>query len=236
MTDRLLVTLCTYNEYENIERLVPQIRELVPDADVLVVDDSSPDGTGQLVEKMAAADEKVIPLHRTERGLSGATLAAFQYAADHEYDVAVNLDADLSHPPERINGLISRLSVPSPVDVCVGSRYCLGGEIEGWPLRRHVMSRAVNLYTRLMLSLPVRDTSGSFRAYRGELLRRIDYTGFRSRGYAIQQEMLYRCQKAGAKFAELPITFVERTAGVSKIRMRDGWEVLKTLVLLRLLG
>lgn len=233
MTYRTLITLCTYNERENISLLVPRIREIVPDADVLVVDDSSPDGTADLVEELGKTDANVKLLRRSERGLGGATIAAFQYAASHRYDRVVNLDADFSHPPDRIPALLQRLEQPSPVDVCIGSRYAAGAKILGWPLKRHVMSRMVNVYARTMLRLPVRDTSGSFRAYRGELLQRLEFKQFRSLGYSIQQEMLFHCLRAGARFAEIPIEFKERERGLSKIRLREGWHVLKCLAALR---
>lgn len=234
MSHRILVTLCTYNERENISKLVPLIRQTVPAASVLIVDDSSPDGTGDLGDEMAASDPQVIVLHRRERGLGGATIAAFRFAAENNFDRVVNLDADFSHPPERIPALLERLDQEPQVDVCIGSRYVPGGEIEGWPLKRHVMSQLVNCYARTILGLPIRDTSGSFRAYRGELLRSIDFDGFRSLGYSVQQEMLFHCMRAGARFAELPICFKERVAGASKIRLREGWKVLTTLAALRI--
>ena len=221
-----LVTVCTYNERENLGRLVPAIFEHVPDVHLLVVDDSSPDGTGELADELAEADDRVRVVHRTERGLGGATIAAFQHATAAGYDRVLNLDADFSHPPDRIPDLLAGLEA---ADVCIGSRYVAGGRIVGWPWRRHVMSRAINWYSRAVLSLPVRDTSGAFRAYRGELLRRIDWDAVVSRGYSVQEELLWRCQRAGATFAEIPITFTEREAGASKIHVREGFAALRIL-------
>lgn len=233
-TRSTIVTLCTYNEVENLGRLVPLIREIVPDATILVVDDSSPDGTGDLADEFAAGDDHVEVIHRTDRGLGGATLTAFRFAAENSYERLVNLDADFSHPPERIPALLARIDGPDEVDICIGSRYTDGGQIRGWPLKRHLMSKTVNAYTRVVLGLPVRDTSGSFRAYRGDLLKKIAFDAFRSEGYSVQQEMLFHCHRAGARFAELPITFQEREAGASKIRLREGWKVLTVLASLRL--
>ena len=223
---RTLVTLCTYNERENLGRLVPAVFEHAPGADLLVVDDSSPDGTGELADELAAADGRVRVLHRRERGLGGATIAAFRLAAAEGYDRAVNLDADFSHPPERIPHLLAGLD---DADVVIGSRYVEGGRIVGWPWRRHAMSRAINWYSRAVLGLPVRDTSGAFRAYRGELLRRIDWDAVVSRGYSVQEELLWRCLRAGASFKEVPITFTERAEGHSKIHVREGFAALRIL-------
>ena len=221
-----LVTLCTYNERENIQRLVPAIFEHAPDADLLIVDDSSPDGTGDLADELAAADPRVRVLHRTERGLGGATIAAFRAACDAGYDRVLNLDADFSHPPEMIPELFAGLA---GADVVIGSRYVSGGRIVGWPLRRHVMSRLINWYSRAVLKLSVKDTSGAFRAYRGDLLQRIDWDAVVSRGYSVQEELLFRCRAAGATFREVPITFTEREQGASKIHLREGFNALKIL-------
>lgn len=223
---RTLITLCTYNERENIARLVPAIFAYVPDADLLIVDDSSPDGTGRLADGLAAEDARIRVLHRTERGLGGATIAAFRRAAAEGYDRVANLDADFSHPPDQLPELLQALE---RVDVCIGSRYVRGGRIVGWPLRRHVMSRLINWYSRAVLRLPVKDTSGAFRAYRGSLVRKLDWDAVVSRGYSVQEELLYRCRRAGATFAEVPITFVEREAGASKIHLREGFTALRIL-------
>ena len=230
---RTLVTLCTYNERENIARLLPAIFDHAPEVDLLIVDDSSPDGTGELANELAADDSRVKVIHRTERGLGGATIAAFRYAVERNYDRVLNLDADFSHPPDRIPDLLAGITGPNAADVCIGSRYVSGGRIVGWPWRRHLMSRGINWYSRAVLRLPVRDTSGAFRAYRGELLARINWDAVVSRGYSVQEELLYHCLKAGATFREVPITFTERAAGASKIHVREGLSALRILWSLR---
>ncbi|MCA9093211.1 MAG: polyprenol monophosphomannose synthase [Planctomycetaceae bacterium] len=225
----LLVSLCTYNEAENLPLLVPRILDTVPQAHVLVVDDNSPDGTGRIADEMAAKDPRVKVLHRTGKlGLGTATLAAFQFAADQGYEFVLNLDADFSHPPETIPEL---LKLASDADVVIGSRYVPGGKIEGWGLKRHFMSRGVNFYSRLLLRLPTRDCSGAFRCYRVSLLRKLDWSKIRGKGYAFQEEILYRCRRVGGRFKETPIQFVDRRYGSSKINMREAmiamWVILR---------
>ncbi len=216
----LLVSLCTYNEAENLPLLVPRILASVPQAHVLVIDDNSPDGTGKLADELAAGDARIKVLHRTGKlGLGTATLAAFQFAADHGYEFVLNLDADFSHPPESIPEL---LKLAPEADVVIGSRYVPGGPIEGWGLKRHFMSRGVNFYSRLLLGLPTRDCSGAFRCYRVSLLKKLDWSKIRGKGYAFQEEILYRCRRAGGRFRETPIHFVDRRYGSSKINMREA--------------
>lgn len=227
---RLLVTLCTYNERDNIARLVPEILRHVPGADVLIIDDASPDGTGALADEMAANDPRVRVLHRTGKlGLGTATVAAFRYGMQHDYDLLVNMDADFSHPPPQIPVLVSLMDV---ADVSIGSRYVPGGEIIGWKPVRHVMSRGVNLLSRTCLGLTPRDTSGSFRCYRVELLRKIDFDHIVAKGYAFEEEILFRCRKVGARFVETPIRFEDRRAGSSKINSREVATALRDLGLL----
>ena len=229
---RLLVTLCTYNERENLARLVPAILDSVPAADVLVIDDASPDGTGQLADELAAADPRVRVLHRTGKlGLGTATVAAFRYGLDQGYDLLVNMDADFSHPPAQIPVLVSLMD---RADVAIGSRYVAGGEIIGWRPLRHVMSRGVNLLSRTCLGLTPRDTSGSFRCYRVELLRKIDFDRIIAKGYAFEEEILFRCRQVGARFVESPIRFEDRRAGESKINAKEVATALRDLGLLGL--
>ena len=215
----LLVTLCTYNERENLGRLVPEILAAAPEADVLVVDDASPDGTGRLADDLAAADSRVKVLHRPGKaGLGAATVAAFRFGIAGGYDLLLNMDADFSHPPAAIPDL---LALADRADVAIGSRYVPGGAIEGWPVLRHVMSRGVNALTRGLLGLTTRDCSGAFRCYRVDLLRRIDLGRMTAKGYAFQEEILFRCRRAGGRLAETPITFVDRRAGESKINPKE---------------
>lgn len=225
----LLVSLCTYNEAENLPLLVPRILEVVPQAHVLVIDDNSPDGTGKLADELATKDSRIKVLHRTGKlGLGTATLAAFQYAADHGYEFVLNLDADFSHPPESIPDL---LNLAPEADVVIGSRYIPGGSIEGWGPKRHFMSQGVNFYSRLLLRLPTRDCSGAFRLYRVSLLKQLDWSKIRGKGYAFQEEILYRCRRVGGRFRETPIRFVDRRYGSSKINLKEAmialWVILR---------
>ena len=231
---RLLVTLCTYNERGNIERLIPEIHRHVPQADVLVIDDNSPDGTGQVVDQLAAADPRIHALHRAaKQGLGTATVAGFRFGVEQGYHLLLNMDADFSHPPEVIPHLVA---AAERVDVAVGSRYVAGGGVVGWGPRRHFMSRAINTYARLVLGLKTRDNSGSFRCYRVNRLQEIGLERIRARGYAIQEEILFRCRRAGCTFEEVPFVFQDRTVGESKISWKDAVGALWVLLTLRLRG
>ncbi len=231
MHERLLVTLCTYNERENIERLIPEILEQAPDVDVLVIDDNSPDGTGEFASQMSQKDERVRVLHRPNKaGLGAATVAGFRYAIEQNYDFVLNMDADFSHPPTVIPALRAAMG---GADVCIGSRYVPGGQIRGWGWQRHFMSWGVNWYSRLLLRLKTRDNSGSFRCYRTAKLAELDFNRVRSKGYAFQEEILYRCRRLGCRFEETPITFEDRRYGTSKI---NTWEVITALWVIFRLG
>jgi dolichol-phosphate mannosyltransferase len=204
----------------------------LPDADLLVVDDNSPDGTGRWCDVQAERDRRVHCLHRAGKlGLGTATIAAMQYAIDRRYETMVNLDADFSHPPRYLPQLVAGLAERDErggwrYDVMIGSRYVAGGGIEGWPFKRHVMSRCVNLYARCLLGLGPRDCSGAFRAYRASMLAKLDFAAIRSRGYSFQEEILWRLKRAGARFGEVPITFVERQYGESKINSKEAYAAL----------
>ncbi len=231
-SQRLVVTVCTYNEHENIGRLIPLILAALPQADVLVVDDSSPDGTANVVRTLGRDDSRVKLLLRTEKsGLGAATLAGFQWAIEHNYDFVLNMDADFSHHPRHLPAILRSVS---SADVAIGSRYVPGGEIVGWSLKRHVMSQGINVYSRVLLGLRARDCSGAFRCYRIAKLREIDFTRFRSRGYAFQEEMLYRCARVGCRMIETPITFEDRIVGQSKINLREMLRAVRDLFLLGL--
>lgn len=219
-TPRTLVALATYNEVENLPTLVDAILRELPEADVLVVDDNSPDGTGRWCDERAADEPRIRCLHRRAKlGLGSATLAAIRYACEHDYTVFVTLDADWSHDPRHLRELVR---ATERADVAIGSRYCAGGAIDGWPWGRRVLSRAVNAMSRRLLRLPVRDTSAAFRAYRVAKLREIELDRIQSRGYAYLEELLWHLARAGATFAEVPITFGRRRAGRSKINLREA--------------
>jgi dolichol-phosphate mannosyltransferase len=225
---RILVVLATYNEIENLPGLVDRILATLPTADVLVVDDNSPDGTGNWCDTRAANEPRLCCLHRpAKQGLGSATLAAAQFAIRENYDLFVTLDADWSHDPQHLPDLID---ATEHADVAIGSRYVAGGAIVGWPWRRRIASRGINRLSRLLLRLPVRDLSGAFRAYRIAKLRELDLASIRATGYAYLEEILWHLARIGATFAEVPITFHERRAGLSKINAREAIAKLNTLM------
>jgi dolichol-phosphate mannosyltransferase len=237
---KTLVCLATYNELENLPQLVDAIHAALPDADILVIDDNSPDGTGAWCDQQAASDPRLRCLHRPGKlGLGTATVAAMRYAIEHGYELMLNMDADFSHPPQAIPALVEGMKHRRPdgefeYHVIIGSRYVPGGRIEGWPLRRHLMSRAVNCYARWMLGLAPRDCSGAFRCYRTSILANVDFDAIRSRGYSFQEEILWRLKNLGARLGESPITFVERQRGQSKINLREAFAALGIILQLSL--
>ncbi len=225
---RILVSLATYNEHDNLAPLVREILARVPRAHVLVTDDNSPDGTGRLADALAAADRRVRVLHRPGKlGLGTAILAAMRYAIEHKYDLLVNMDADFSHHPRYLPALLAGMG---RCDVMIGSRYVPGGGVVDWPLSRRVMSAGVNGLVRLLMRLPARDCSGAYRCYRVDRLRDTDLAGLLSRGYSFQQEVLFRCRKAGCRIGETPIIFENRKAGKSKVNPREAARSLAILV------
>lgn len=227
---RCIITVCTYNESANIARLIQQIRQFAPAADVLIVDDNSPDGTSDLVRQIGQTDPAVKLLWRPHKeGLGAATLAAFLAVLQQDYDVVLNMDADFSHHPRYLPEILAAMPA---ADVVIGSRYVRGGAITGWSWLRHFMSRGINLYSRWLLGLTVRDCSGAYRCYRIAKLREIDFARFRSRGYAFQEEMLYRCARVGCRMHEVPIIFDDRIAGQSKISLKETIRALRDLALL----
>ncbi len=224
-----VITVCTYNEHENLVRLVEGIRAYLPDAWILVVDDLSPDGTGALADELAQQDSRIQVHHRQgPRGLGNATLHAFQAALALNTEYVINLDADYSHHPRHLPELLQALQ-ESGADVAIGSRYVSGGKIEGWPWRRHMMSRCINVWSRFWMKLTPRDCSGSYRCYKTSLLKKVDFESFRSRGYAVQEELLFRCAQAGAQFVEVPITFEDRRAGESKINLKEAVNAVRII-------
>jgi dolichol-phosphate mannosyltransferase len=229
---KTLVTVATYNEMENLPSLVEEIFRFIPDADLLVIDDNSPDGTGAWCDKQREQDSRLLCLHREGKlGLGTAIIAGMKYAIEHGYRYVLNLDADFSHPPKCLPDLIAGMDPPGgePKDVMIGSRYIPGGGTQGWPLKRKLMSRGVNLYARCLLGLRTKDCSGSFRCYRVALLEKLDFASIVSRGYSFQEEILWRLKRLGAKFGEFPIVFVERQRGKSKIHSGEAYNALKIL-------
>jgi dolichol-phosphate mannosyltransferase len=224
----ILVGLATYNEIENLPSLVAAIRGQLPEADVLVVDDNSPDGTGRWCDEFARTAPWFSVIHRDGKmGLGSATWTLMQAAVDRGCDVVVTLDADWSHPPEVLPALVA---ATADADVAIGSRYVAGGSIHGWPLARRALSRGINFATRLLLGMPVRDASGACRAYRTEMLRRVDFTQLSATGYAYLEEILWRLSRLGARFAEVPIAFTDRRAGASKVHAGEALGKARVLV------
>jgi dolichol-phosphate mannosyltransferase len=212
---KTLVIIPTYNERDNVEWIVTRVRESVADASVLIVDDNSPDGTGTLADALAASDEAVHVLHRAgKEGLGAAYRDGMRWGLVHDFDVLVEMDADGSHQPEQLPRLLERLAV---ADVVVGSRWVPGGGVVNWPIERKILSRGGSRYARFALGVPVRDVTGGYRAFTADALRRIDLDAVLSQGYCFQIDMIWHAAVAGLKIAEVPITFVERERGVSKM-------------------
>ncbi|TWU33802.1 polyprenol monophosphomannose synthase [Novipirellula artificiosorum] len=222
-TCRVLVGVCTYNEASNILPLVDRIRAALPDADLLIVDDNSPDGTAALIEDSFADDDAIRMIVRNnERGLGGAILRAMEEAIEGEYEFFLNLDGDLSHDPAQLPSLLEKAATSPQIDVVIGSRYVSGGQLLGWPWHRRLMSRLVNQFATLCLRLPVRDCSGSMRCYRVSTLKTADLAGLRSQGYSLLEELLVQLNRQGAKMAEVPITFTDRERGSSKLTLQEA--------------
>jgi dolichol-phosphate mannosyltransferase len=211
----VLVVIPTYDEVGNLATVLDRLHAAVPTAHALVVDDDSPDGTGDLADALAAADERVHVLHRTTKaGLGPAYVAGFSWAAEHGYGVVVEMDADGSHPPERLPALLAALA---DADLVLGSRYVPGGSVVDWPAHRLALSRAGNLYTRWVLRLPLADATGGFRAARMELVSALPFGEVASQGYCFQVDWAWRAVRGGARVVEVPIAFSERTVGRSKM-------------------
>jgi len=213
---RVCVVLPTYNERASLEDTVRRIRQTLPDATVLVVDDASPDGTGQLADSLAAADHGVEVLHRSAKeGLGAAYIAGFTWALHHDFAVVVECDADGSHQPEQLVSLLDALT--DQVSLVIGTRWMPGGSVRNWPGYRRLISRLATSYARLMLRSKLRDVTSGFRAFRADALRTIDYTGAAAHGYCFQIELAWRVERAGLRVVEVPIDFVERAEGRSKM-------------------
>ncbi|CAM5418171.1 polyprenol monophosphomannose synthase [Leifsonia shinshuensis] len=212
---RAVVIMPTYNEQENLRSMVGRLRAAVPDAHLLVVDDDSPDGTGVTADELAASDEAVHVLHRAGKaGLGAAYRAGMRWALDAGYDVVVEMDADGSHQPEQLSRLLDAVG---PADVVLGSRWVAGGGTENWPFRRRLLSRGGSTYARIALGVPARDVTGGYRAFTAEALEAIGFEDVASQGYCFQIDMLRRAYGAGLRVTEVPITFVERVHGASKM-------------------
>lgn len=223
-----LVIIPTYNEAENIKSIVERVRESVPDAHILVADDNSPDGTGKVADELAAEDDRVKVLHRKgKEGLGAAYLAGFRWGIEHGYGVLVEMDADGSHQPEELPRLLTALK---GADLVIGSRWVPGGRIVNWPKSREFISRGGSTYSRLLLDVPIRDMTAGYRAFRKETLEGIGMDEVASQGYCFQIDLAWRAIKAGFHVIEVPVTFIERERGESKMS-RDivteaAWRVM----------
>jgi|TARA_B100001079_G_scaffold36678_2_gene28064 dolichol-phosphate mannosyltransferase len=212
---KTLIVTPTYNERKNIRELVSILFELNPDFHILVVDDSSPDGTAEIVEELQADCANLHLLSRNEKtGLGSAYIAGFNYALERDYEAVVQMDADMSHDPKDVPLLIEAIE---NADLAIGSRYISGINVVNWPLQRLIISYGANIYTRLVTRLPVRDATGGFKCWRREALEAINLDGVRSQGYSFQIEMTYRVWLKGFRITEIPIIFVDRTVGESKM-------------------
>ncbi|TYP88100.1 polyprenol monophosphomannose synthase [Blastococcus xanthinilyticus] len=218
------VCVPTYDERESLPRTVAALRRAVPEADLLVIDDNSPDGTGAVAEEIAGRDPHVRVLHRPGKaGLGPAYVAGFRWALAQGYDVVAQMDADGSHRPEDLPRLLSALS---GADAVLGSRWVPGGEARDWPWRREVLSRTANHYVRLALQLPLGDATGGFRAFRRHALERVDLDGVQCEGYCFQVDVARRLLAAGLRVVEVPIVFLDRELGTSKMSGRIVREAL----------
>ena len=213
--ERTLVIIPTYNEFENIERIIARTRAAVSHADILIADDNSPDGTGNLADALAAADDHIHVMHRLgKEGLGAAYLAGFEWGINNDYDILVEMDADGSHQPEQLSLL---LDATTNADLVLGSRWVEGGKVVNWPKSRELLSRGGNLWTRIALGIPLKDATGGFRAFRRQTLLGIGLDNVASTGYCFQVDLAWRALKAGYRVVEVPITFIEREYGDSKM-------------------
>lgn len=230
---RVLVVTPTYNEADNLETFVRAVHEVVPDAHVLVVDDGSPDGTGRIADRLAGTDPRVRVLHRSAKlGIGSAYLEGFRVGLREGYEVLVQMDTDLSHDPRHLPAMLE--AIEQGADVVLGSRNIEGGGVRGWGVGRHVLSKGGSLYSRTILGLPIRDLTSGYKAFRRSVLEAIDLGAVRSEGYSFQIEMTWRALRAGARVVEVPIVFVDRRAGKSKMSRQIFLEAVMMVWKLRL--
>lgn len=229
---RALIIFPTYNEKDNIEKIVHAVLPLDPRIHVLIVDDNSPDGTGKIADKLSAAEEKVNVLHREEKqGLGKAYIAGFKWAIENQYDFIFEMDADFSHGPEYIKDFLREIQNN---DLVLGSRYISGVNVINWPMSRLLLSYYANVYTRIITGLPIRDATGGFKCFRREVLENVDMDKVKASGYSFQIEMTMRAWKKGYRIKEIPIIFVDRIAGSSKMSKKIMREAIWMVWLLRI--
>ena len=212
---KTLVIIPTYNERENIERIVPQVLEKDPSIHVLIVDDGSPDGTGEIADRMAKENDRILVLHRKNKsGLGTAYITGFKFALEKSYDLIFEMDCDFSHDPEYIPHFLEAIK---DADLILGSRYISGVNVINWPMSRLLLSYYANVYSRWVTGLPLKDATGGFKCFRREVLEAIDFNKVKSNGYSFQIEMSFRAWKKGFRIKEIPIVFEDRKAGQSKM-------------------
>lgn len=230
---KALVIIPTYNERENLTELLRQIFALKLGLEVLIVDDNSPDGTGELADQMAAADPNVHVLHRAGKmGLGSAYVAGFRYALDRDYEAVFEMDADFSHNPESLPVFLKELET---ADLVLGSRYLHGVTVVNWPLSRLILSYAANVYSRVITGMNIKDATGGFKCFRRQVLEAIDWSRVKSDGYGFQIEINFKAFRKGFRIKEIPILFVDRRAGESKMSRKIVWEAAYMVWRLRLL-
>lgn len=231
-SQRALIIFPTYNEKDNIEKIVHAVLPLDPRINVLIVDDNSPDGTGEIAGRLAAAEEKVSVLHRTDKeGLGKAYIAGFKWAIERKFDFIFEMDADFSHGPEYIKDFLREIQNH---DLVLGSRYISGVNVINWPMSRLLLSYFANMYSRIITGLPVRDATGGFKCFRREVLEKISLDNVHASGYSFQIELTMRAWKNGFRIKEIPIIFVDRIAGTSKMSKKIMREAIWMVWLLRL--
>ncbi len=229
---KAMVVVPTYNERENLEELIPRVLEQHPGIEILVVDDGSPDGTGEYADSVAAANPRVHVLHRPGKmGLGSAYVQGFQRALSTDADLVLQMDADFSHNPDVIPDLID---AADDHDVAIGSRYITGANVVNWPLQRLFLSYFANVYTHIITGLPLRDSTGGFKCFKRRVLEAIELDTIRSDGYSFQIEVNFRCWRKGFSIVEIPIVFVDRHSGTSKMSRRIVWEAMWLVWRLRL--
>jgi len=228
---KVLVVIPTYNESENIPRLIPSVLSQAPEVEVLIVDDNSPDGTAALVRDFMKENPRVHMIEREGKmGLGTAYVAGFKYALEHGFDYIFEMDADFSHSPKEIPNFLKSIE---NADLVLGSRYVGGVRILNWPIQRLLLSYTANLYTRIITGLPLTDATGGFKCFRREVLEAINLDGIKSNGYAFQIEMSFKAWKRGFRIAEIPIIFLDRRSGVSKMSKKIVHEAFFMLLKLR---
>lgn len=221
---RTLVVTPTYNEAENIGRFIAEVLAQGPEIDILVVDDNSPDGTGDIVEKIKSTNSRINLIRRPGKmGLGTAYVEGFKYAIKNKYDFIFEMDADFSHSPAEIPNFLKKMS---DCDLVVGSRYTNGVRVINWPIRRLILSYGANLYTRIITSMPIKDATGGFKCFKRKVLEAIDLDKVHSNGYSFQIEMNFKAWSKGFKVCEHPIIFMERQSGVSKMSKRIVYEAV----------